>query len=37
MTGATSGIGRAVAQRLAERGARVVLHGRDPAPAASPW
>ncbi|MGV9340332.1 SDR family NAD(P)-dependent oxidoreductase [Streptomyces sp. NPDC003688] len=31
VTGATSGIGRAVAQRLAERGARVVLHGRDQA------
>ncbi|WP_018547282.1 SDR family NAD(P)-dependent oxidoreductase [Streptomyces sp. LaPpAH-108] len=31
VTGATSGIGRAVAQRLAERGARVVLHGRDEA------
>jgi NAD(P)-dependent dehydrogenase (short-subunit alcohol dehydrogenase family) len=30
VTGATSGIGRAVAERLAGRGAEVVVHGRDP-------
>ncbi|WP_433720214.1 SDR family NAD(P)-dependent oxidoreductase [Actinoplanes sp. CA-051413] len=29
MTGATAGIGRAVAVRLAENGAEVVVHGRD--------
>jgi NAD(P)-dependent dehydrogenase (short-subunit alcohol dehydrogenase family) len=29
VTGATAGIGRAVAQRLAELGAEVVVHGRD--------
>jgi NAD(P)-dependent dehydrogenase (short-subunit alcohol dehydrogenase family) len=29
VTGATSGIGRAVAERLAGRGAEVVVHGRD--------
>ncbi|MDR7275489.1 NAD(P)-dependent dehydrogenase (short-subunit alcohol dehydrogenase family) [Catenuloplanes atrovinosus] len=29
MTGATAGIGRAVAVRLAEHGAEVVVHGRD--------
>ena len=30
VTGATAGIGRAVATRLAEAGAEVVVHGRDP-------
>jgi NAD(P)-dependent dehydrogenase (short-subunit alcohol dehydrogenase family) len=30
VTGATSGIGRAVAERLAEEGAHVLIHGRDP-------
>jgi NAD(P)-dependent dehydrogenase (short-subunit alcohol dehydrogenase family) len=29
VTGATDGLGRAVARELAERGARVLLHGRD--------
>jgi NAD(P)-dependent dehydrogenase (short-subunit alcohol dehydrogenase family) len=29
VTGATSGLGRAVAERLGARGARVLLHGRD--------
>ncbi len=29
MTGATSGLGRALAQRLASLGAQVVAHGRD--------
>ncbi len=31
VTGATDGIGRATALALAERGARVIVHGRDPA------
>jgi len=30
VTGATSGLGRAIAQRLAQQGAQVVVHGRDP-------
>ena len=30
ITGATDGLGRALADRLAGRGARLVLHGRDP-------
>lgn len=30
VTGATDGIGRAAARRLAELGARVLIHGRDP-------
>src|SRR5258708_2476141 len=30
VTGATSGLGRAIAERLAQKGARVVIHGRDP-------
>jgi NAD(P)-dependent dehydrogenase (short-subunit alcohol dehydrogenase family) len=30
VTGATSGLGRAVAGELAERGATVLVHGRDP-------
>ncbi|MGW4465435.1 SDR family NAD(P)-dependent oxidoreductase [Micromonospora sp. NPDC004704] len=30
VTGATAGIGRAVALKLADRGAEVVVHGRDP-------
>lgn len=31
ITGATSGLGRAVAESLAPRGGRLILHGRDPA------
>ena len=31
ITGATSGLGRAVAESLAARGGRLILHGRDPA------
>jgi NAD(P)-dependent dehydrogenase (short-subunit alcohol dehydrogenase family) len=31
VTGATSGIGRAVAQRLASEGAQVIITGRDQA------
>ncbi|HEY4558691.1 MAG TPA: SDR family NAD(P)-dependent oxidoreductase [Enteractinococcus sp.] len=31
LTGATSGLGRAVAQTLAARGGRLILHGRNPA------
>jgi NAD(P)-dependent dehydrogenase (short-subunit alcohol dehydrogenase family) len=30
VTGSTDGVGRAVAQRLAEHGARILIHGRDP-------
>lgn len=30
VTGATSGLGRAIAYRLAQQGAQVVVHGRDP-------
>ena len=31
VTGATSGIGKAVAEELGRQGAEVVVHGRDPA------
>jgi NAD(P)-dependent dehydrogenase (short-subunit alcohol dehydrogenase family) len=31
VTGATSGIGQAVALKLASEGFRVIVHGRDPA------
>jgi NAD(P)-dependent dehydrogenase (short-subunit alcohol dehydrogenase family) len=34
VTGATSGIGRAVALRSARDGAEVIVHGRDTAPGA---
>ena len=30
ITGATSGLGRKLAQALAKRGAKLLLHGRDP-------
>jgi NAD(P)-dependent dehydrogenase (short-subunit alcohol dehydrogenase family) len=30
VTGATSGLGRAIAERLAQEGAHVLVHGRDP-------
>src|SRR5271167_1650562 len=30
VTGSTDGVGRYVAERLAEEGARVIVHGRDP-------
>jgi NAD(P)-dependent dehydrogenase (short-subunit alcohol dehydrogenase family) len=32
VTGATSGIGKAAALKLAEHGATVLVHGRDAAP-----
>ena len=35
VTGATDGLGRAVAERLAGQGATVLVHGRDPVKLAS--
>ena len=31
ITGSTDGLGRGIADELARRGARVLVHGRDPA------